>query len=153
MPAKSHQVSLLEAVFDHLVLPPKLPDAPEDVSIPLDWELSSRLIRACRQMQTSSSDIPWRTLEASLLLTRDLHHPVSIEMLMTAFSTLIQDDGANWLALHVNQQNAAIIIYKNKELALLFSENNPSCCSLTGRTGQMRWFLRHSRFLPLPLLF
>ena len=138
MPAQSHQTSLLEAVFDHLVLPPKLPDAPEDGSIPLNWELSSRLIRACRQMENLSSDISWRTLEASLLLTRDLHQPVSIETLMTAFSTIAQDGGANWLALHVAQQNAAIIIYKNKQSGLLFSENNPFAHSLTSRVGQMR---------------
>lgn len=113
MTTQSHQVSLLEAVFDHLVLPPKLPAAPEDDSIPLSWELTNRLIRACGFLESPSSEIPWRSLDASLLLTRDLHRPVLALTLVTAFSTIAQED--SWLALHVAQQNAAIIIHKHKE--------------------------------------
>ncbi|KAM3508890.1 hypothetical protein MY11210_006533 [Beauveria gryllotalpidicola] len=112
MAARSN--SLLEAVFDHLVLPPKLPAGPEDDSIPLSWELTTRLITACRQIASTSSPSPWETLDTSLLLTRSLQGPVSMETLMSAFSTIAQEEGEIWFALHVAQQNAAIIVYRSK---------------------------------------
>ncbi|KAM3477573.1 hypothetical protein MY5147_002645 [Beauveria neobassiana] len=106
---------LLEAVFDHLVLPPKLPAAPEDDSIPLSWELTTRLITACRQIARTSLQSPWDTLETSLLLTRSLQGPVSVETLMSAFSTIAQEEDEIWFAFHVAQQNAAIIVHRSKE--------------------------------------
>ncbi|KAM3439603.1 hypothetical protein MY4824_002595 [Beauveria thailandica] len=107
--------SLLEAVFDHLVLPPKLAAAPEDESIPLSWELTTRLITACRQIASANSPSPWETLETSLLLTRSLQGPVSMETLMSASSTILQEEGEIWFAFHVAQQNAAMIVHRSKE--------------------------------------
>ncbi|TQV93180.1 P-loop containing nucleoside triphosphate hydrolase [Cordyceps javanica] len=108
---------MLEAVFDHLVLPPKLLAAPDDDydASALNWELATRLIKACKQLEDTDATTQWRSLEASLLLTRELHNPVSVETLMAAFRTIADTEGANWLALHVAQQNAALIIYKNIE--------------------------------------
>ncbi|ATY61665.1 very large low complexity [Cordyceps militaris] len=107
--------SLLEAVFDHLVLPSKLPAAPEDDPALLNWEVATRLITACKQLQSTDLTGHWKTLETCLLLTRKHHRPASVETLVATLSTIAQGDGANWLALHIAQQNAAIIIHKNVE--------------------------------------
>ncbi|OAA53143.1 hypothetical protein ISF_08984 [Cordyceps fumosorosea ARSEF 2679] len=115
MASQSHDESLLEAVFNHMVLPPKLPDAPEADSIPLSWDLTERLIRACKHLQDPEADMPWKMIEVSLRLSRDVLPPISKETLAVALSAIADGDGSECLALHVAQQNAAMILYKNKK--------------------------------------
>lgn len=116
MPERSSQPRLLEAVFDHVVLPPRLPAAPETNSMPLNWELTARFLDACKQMRCRETENLWDTVEASLLLTQHLNRgPASKESLAAAFSQVAQDESVAWLVLHAVQQNAVIIIHKNNE--------------------------------------
>lgn len=129
MPERSSQPRLLEAVFDHVVLPPRLPAAPETNSMPLNWELMARFLDACKQMRCRETENLWDTVEASLLLTQHLNRgPASKESLAAAFSQVAQDESVAWLVLHAVQQNAVIIIHKNNECV-----SHVACCRLVPR--------------------
>jgi hypothetical protein len=105
---------LLEAVFDHLVLPPKLQPASDDNPAALNRELTTRLLDACRQVRCDESEAVWNAVEASLLLTQPLNgSSVSKEELIAALSEVARKGSSGWLILHVVQQNAALLIHKN----------------------------------------
>ncbi|KAJ3496351.1 hypothetical protein NLG97_g2725 [Lecanicillium saksenae] len=115
MSSASHDQVLFGALFHHIVLPPKLPANPESDSVPLSWELTERFIAACNHLRSPDAQLPWKTVEASLRLSQSLLPPISKETLAVAFSAIADGDGSEYLAFHVAQQNAAVILYKNKQ--------------------------------------
>jgi hypothetical protein len=106
--------ALLEAVFNHLVLPPKLPERQDTDIESIQQSILSRLIRACETLEQSTGNEfrdTWTSVRRSLLVCRDtnLGHLEKVSML-TAFADL----GANdILILHVVEQNAALLIRRN----------------------------------------
>lgn len=115
MPSELSRILLLEAVFNHLVLPPQLPAAPENDSVPLSWELTRRVLEACKQMRCQESDTLWSMTEAALVLTQRLNRNLaSKETIVAALSQVARNEANEWLVFHVVQQNAAVIIHKNK---------------------------------------
>ncbi|KAG8409573.1 hypothetical protein J3459_017399 [Metarhizium acridum] len=143
MPEGSSEKWLLEAAFDHLVLPPKLPASPDNDSVPLNWELTARFLDACKQMRCDESKDIWSTVEKSLLLTQNLNRgPVSKESLVAAFSQVAQDESVAWLVLHAVEQNAAIIIHKNtdtREVVFEAFEASPTSPAVLEANHALQW--------------
>ncbi|KJK86639.1 hypothetical protein H633G_09508 [Metarhizium anisopliae BRIP 53284] len=143
MSATSPQILLLKAVFDHMVLPPKLPASPDDDSVPLSWELTARLLDACKQIRCHESEAIWDTVEASLRLTQDLNrNPVSKESLVSAFSEVARKKSVAWLVLHAVQQNAAMIVHKNNntgEVVFEAFEASPTAPAVLETNHALQW--------------
>lgn len=103
-------LNLLESVFNHVVLPPKLPGQ-RDVNIKdLEFVILTRLIDACRTLGKLSGDElagTWLTVGNSLCVCRNLNSGrLERATLLQEFYDLDQ----NFLVLHVTEQNAALII-------------------------------------------
>ncbi|KPM43238.1 hypothetical protein AK830_g3340 [Neonectria ditissima] len=111
--ASKHE-PLLEAVFNHLVLPPKLPTEFDGDDVSLIDNLGQRLLSACRtlrQLCHFDDGGVWDTLETSLQATRALNHEfLAKNDLKWAFDRL----GKEWLALHVVKQNAALLVHQDE---------------------------------------
>lgn len=105
---------LLGVVFDHLVLPPQLPGVYNGGDVALRQNLGERLQAACANLRHAGDARIWDTVEASLRATRMLNHDGLTKGDMLRGLNLLTPDGAiEWLAVHVVQQNAAILIHRN----------------------------------------
>lgn len=108
------KAGLLKEVFNHLVLPPKLPGKPFENPVLLLHELGRRLQKACVTLRPLVPAEIWNTLIASLNIIIRLNQDfLSRENLLEAFHLLAKGDNDNWLALHVLEQNAALLIHKD----------------------------------------
>ncbi|KAH7121598.1 hypothetical protein EDB81DRAFT_605619, partial [Dactylonectria macrodidyma] len=108
------QESLASAVFNHLVLPPKLPSAFDGADISLIEDLGSRLAAACRTLRNLchlNNDPVWDVFQTSVEGTRALNREfLAKEDLVGAFGNL----KTNWLALHLTKQNAALLVHRDQ---------------------------------------
>ncbi|KAK0755675.1 hypothetical protein N5P37_011775, partial [Trichoderma harzianum] len=110
----ANKAGLLEEVFNHLVLPPKLPGKPFENPVSLLHELGRRLQKACVTLRPLVPAKLWKTLIGSLNVIIKLNQNfLSREHLLEAFHLLAKGDNDNWLALHVLEQNAALLIHKD----------------------------------------
>ncbi|KAK7415019.1 hypothetical protein QQZ08_012459 [Neonectria magnoliae] len=111
--ASQHE-PLLDAVFNHLVLPPKLPTEFDGDDVSLIDNLGQRLLAACgtlRKLCHFEDGRVWDTLEASMQATRALNHEFLAKNDLTwAFNRL----GKEWLALHIAKQNAALLVHRDE---------------------------------------
>lgn len=111
---------ILEAVFNHLCLPRKLPGSQDarNVQLQVQNDLIHRLMRACEELKqltttaTTAADIPisdvWTTLEASLKICSELNQGyLEKSRLQTAFQGL--RPGIT-LMLNIVHQNSALLI-------------------------------------------
>lgn len=104
-------MDLLRAVFNHLVLPPRVPGG-EDADIEaVSGNVLTRLIRACETV-SELTDPPWseafRSLQSSLFTCRLLNGAyLDRSAMLERFRDLEQDQT---LILHVAKQNAALLI-------------------------------------------
>ena len=106
------EIPLLEALFHHLVLPPKLPRSFDGDNIALSRSLGERLQNALAVFRHVGDTRIWRTLEASLQATRDLNQgPLYQDDILKAFEIVTNHDDSVWLCLHIVSQNAALIIH------------------------------------------
>jgi hypothetical protein len=106
------EIPLLEALFHHLVLPPKLPRSFDGDNIALAQSLAERLQDALSLFRDIGDPKIWKTLETSFQATKDLNqNPQYQEDFQTALKKLNDSDGTVWLGLHIVQQNAALIIH------------------------------------------
>ncbi|KAF9770212.1 hypothetical protein IL306_012268 [Fusarium sp. DS 682] len=106
------ETALLEALFHHLVLPPKLPRSFDGDNIAIARSLGERLLNALGMFRDIGDAKVWQTLEASLQATKNLHEgPQYQDDLLRAFKDVQDSNGAVWLGLHVEPQNAALIIH------------------------------------------
>jgi hypothetical protein len=102
---------LLEALFHHLVLPPKLPRTFDGDNSTLARNLGERLQHALGRFRGIGDPKVWQTLEASLHATKNLHDgPLYQDDLFCALKNVQRSDGSVWLAIHLVPQNAALII-------------------------------------------
>ncbi|KAF4338326.1 very large low complexity [Fusarium beomiforme] len=105
---------LLEALFHHLVLPPKLPQTFDGDNIALARGLVERLQNALSMFRGIGDPKIWRTLETSLQATKDLNqNPPYLDDFHRALKNLTESDETVWLGLHVAPQNAALIIHRD----------------------------------------
>jgi hypothetical protein len=110
----TEEIPLLEALFHHLVLPPKLPQSSDDDNIALNWSLVKRLKNGLAIFHDVSDKGAWQTLEASLQATGNLDQgPLYRDDLLKAFQLVKDSDDSLWLGLHVVPQNAALIVHRD----------------------------------------
>ncbi|KFA51508.1 hypothetical protein S40293_06317 [Stachybotrys chartarum IBT 40293] len=108
------EIVLLEALFHHLVLPPKLPQSFDGDNTALARSLGGRLRDALATFRDVGDSRVWRTLEASLQATVNLNQgPLYRDDLLKAFQLVKDSDDGVWLGLHVVPQNAALIVHRD----------------------------------------
>ncbi|RSL81121.1 hypothetical protein CDV31_017066, partial [Fusarium ambrosium] len=108
------EILQLEALFRHLVLPPKLPRDCDSDNVALDRSLGERLQNALAIYHDVGDTRVWRTLEASLQTTGNLNQgPLYQDDLVKAFQLVKDSDCSVWLGLHVVPQNAALIVHRD----------------------------------------
>ncbi|UZP43159.1 hypothetical protein NXS19_010975 [Fusarium pseudograminearum] len=104
--------ALLGALFHHLVLPPKLPQKFDGDNIDLKRSLGARLLDVLGIFRDIGDPKIWQTLEASLRAAKDLHDgPLFEDDLWNALNDVQRSGGALWLAIHLDPQNAALIVH------------------------------------------
>ena len=102
---------LLESVFNHLVLPPKLPRRQDGDIEGLEQDILSRLLRACECLGTlpgQGTEEAWHSVRRQLVVCLDLHRrSFDSESLISAFSHLSDDFP---VTVHIAEQNCAVTI-------------------------------------------
>lgn len=102
---------LLESVFNHLVLPPKLPGRQDADRDAVGHNILTRLIHACKTLVAlpgQETQEAWQSVHHLLLTCLELHRDgFDRASLRNAFSRL--DVGCP-VALHIAEQNCAILI-------------------------------------------
>lgn len=108
----SEQSSLIEAVFYHLVLPPKLPRKFDGDEVALTQNLSKRLLEALASLRLMGEPTTWDNLDASLKATGVVNQgSLAGDDLRDCFKSVLKSRIT--LALHVAQQNAALLIQRD----------------------------------------
>ncbi|PQE19066.1 p-loop containing nucleoside triphosphate hydrolase protein [Rutstroemia sp. NJR-2017a BBW] len=138
-------LALLEAVFNHLVLPPKLPERQDTDIESIQQSILSRLIQACGTLEQSTGNEfrdTWASLRRSLRVCRDtnLGH-LEIVSMLKAFADLEEN---NILILHVVEQNAALLIRRNivdGRDTVIFEcfETSPSSKAVLASENALQW--------------
>ncbi|KAF4448734.1 very large low complexity protein [Fusarium austroafricanum] len=108
------EASLLEAVFNHVVLPPKLPSKNDADNVALAYDLGNRLQRALANFSKDKDQDIWVALATSLNATSVLNQgQLDSHELLEALKAIAGGDYNVWLALFITQQNAALLIHRN----------------------------------------
>jgi hypothetical protein len=110
-------LSLLESVFNHLVLPPRLPGAQDRSVHHIEQTLTTQVLEASctiRDLTTSEISNVWDQIRRILITCRAVNNgsKLSKASLLTEFRSL---EYKNLLILHVTEQNAALLIRKHRE--------------------------------------
>jgi len=104
----------LELVFNHLVMPPKLPGQLDTDTQGIEHSILIRLIRACDTMGklTGQEHLKtWASIRHSLRLSLDVNQAgLEKASMLQAFCDFNPED---LLILHVVEQNAAILIRRH----------------------------------------
>ncbi|KAI5867544.1 hypothetical protein GGS23DRAFT_548787 [Durotheca rogersii] len=105
-------MTLLEDVFNHLVLPPRVPGEQDSDLENISYEILTRFLTATDDAATKLIKTPWaeafRALRTSLLACLNLNSGGLESSIMMAYFKKIQPN--DMLILHVVQQNAAVLI-------------------------------------------
>ncbi|KAI0849370.1 hypothetical protein F5Y00DRAFT_261507 [Daldinia vernicosa] len=109
-------MDLLQAVFNHLVLPPRLPGSQDPDIEAVSYDVLKRIIRACDNLE-SLAGLPWseayKSLRASFEACLPIHTGRLDKSVLLAHFRKLQPDRT--LILHVIEQNAALLIRRTKE--------------------------------------
>ncbi|RSL78365.1 hypothetical protein CEP52_017638, partial [Fusarium oligoseptatum] len=117
------EILQLEALFRHLVLPPKLSRDCDSDNVALDRSLGERLQNALAIYRDVGDTRVWQTLEASLQTTGNLNQgPLYQDDLVKAFQLVKHSDCSVWFGLHVVQQNAALVIHHDQATSSIILE-------------------------------
>ncbi|KAJ4252345.1 hypothetical protein NW762_010943 [Fusarium torreyae] len=105
---------LLQAVFHHVVLPPKLPSKNDVDNVALAYDLGRRLQRALAKFNDDGDHDAWSILVNSMKATAILNqgHLISHE-LVEAFQGIASGRTNIWLTLFITQQNSALLIHRD----------------------------------------
>ncbi|KAI1495818.1 hypothetical protein F5X99DRAFT_422623 [Biscogniauxia marginata] len=105
-------MSVLQAVLNHLVLPPQIPGGPDEDVEAVSHDVLMRLIHACRKMVDAYVGEPWTEAFQSLQLSLDACLMLNRSQLAkrVVLDQLRQLKPKSMLILHVVEQNAAILI-------------------------------------------
>lgn len=104
--------SVLEHVFNHIVLPPKLPGSQDDDIREVEKSLRFRMIFAIQQLRSHSTDDvtpTWRRVAAALKssIVMDENEAVDEKVILGDFENL---QPGQTILLYLKEQNAAILI-------------------------------------------
>lgn len=106
-------MAAMEEIFNHLVLPPKLPGSQDENLEQINRDVITRLIGAARTLKrlTGAHHQPWMFFIRSLWLCKSLHAHGYLEKhsLIEAFRNLSDQS----IVLYVMEQNAALMIHQN----------------------------------------
>lgn len=109
----------LESVFNHLVLPPKLPGQPDTDTPGIEHSILTRLIRACDTLNKLAGQgfaETWAPIRNSLYICLNLNQGrLEKASLLQEFRNLQPKVS---LILHVVEQNAALIIRRDMRYVL-----------------------------------
>ncbi|KAK5992587.1 hypothetical protein PT974_06001 [Cladobotryum mycophilum] len=138
-------MDLLRAVFDHVVLPAKLPGCEDSDPDAISQDLLHRLIRACETL-TSFAEPPWahvfQSLRGSLRSCMRLNQGrLEKNIMLQHFQQL---KPRHSLILHVVEQNAALIVRrqaKNGQDLVIFEafETSPSSEQVLAAENALVW--------------
>lgn len=110
-------MDLLQAVFNHLVLPPQVPGRQEADIDALSHDVLTRIIHTCVKIE-ALMDPPWaeafRSLRASFQACLALHLDRLERLTMLDHFRNLQPNAM--LILHVAEQNAALLIRRVTKL-------------------------------------
>lgn len=118
-------MATLDAVFNHMVLPPKLPGRQDSNLEDLSQDFLGRLLRSCKKLETF---VPQRlriavsSLHDDLQLCRELNHGrLEKASLISALGKIEEQS----LILHVVEQNAALLIrFDHRYVLFLISKDS-----------------------------
>ncbi|EAQ92064.1 hypothetical protein CHGG_00299 [Chaetomium globosum CBS 148.51] len=137
---------LLESVFNHLVLPPKLPGRQDADRDAVGHNILTRLIHACKTLVAlpgQETQEAWQSVHHLLLTCLELHRDgFDRASLRNAFSRL--DVGCP-VALHIAEQNCAILIRRvpqdpgYDDVIFESFETSPSAEDVLAAEGAMQW--------------
>ena len=103
--------TLLESVFNHLVLPPKLPGRRDTDTEGIEHNVLTRLLQACETLESLPGQEPgdtWNSVRQQLVVFSDLSRgSLDQPSLISAFSGL--SDSCP-VTLHIAEQNCAILV-------------------------------------------
>jgi hypothetical protein len=107
----------LESVFNHLVLPPKLPGKRDCDIEEVERHLTTRLLNATNTLRDLSSDDSakaWDSIHRSLEICNIVNQDgrLNKKSLLDAFRGLQHKDG---LILHVAEQNAGLLVRQHSK--------------------------------------
>lgn len=109
-------MDLLQAVFNHLVLPPRLPGSQDPDIEAVSYDVLTRIIRASDTLDSLVGP-PWskayQSLRASFEACLPLHSGRLDKSVLLAYFRELQPD--QMLILHVAEQNAALLIRRTKQ--------------------------------------
>ncbi|KAK2596613.1 hypothetical protein QQS21_006289 [Conoideocrella luteorostrata] len=139
----SDRAKLLGEVFDHVVLPPKLLGELTEDRSSLNYDLTARLRDACRFLRHVGDANMWDSLDASLALMQQVNQNfLSNDGLHSALKKLTEEGAVEWLAAHIVEQNAAILIHKDKntgEMMFESFETSASASSVLAANHALQW--------------
>ncbi|EFX03783.1 hypothetical protein CMQ_711 [Grosmannia clavigera kw1407] len=138
----------LERVFNHVVLPPKLPEE-HDPDIPfLEHALLQRLMDAAKMLHETTNhsfDGGWTVLRSCLQSTRILNSETLDRLtLKVSFQALLQEHN-RVLVCHVVEQNAALLLHRrtdanNNDLVVFEAfEASPQSQDVLAAPNALRW--------------
>jgi hypothetical protein len=107
-------MALLESVFNHLVMPPKLPGQLDTDTEGIEHDILTRLIRACDTLGKFAGQEfaeTWASLCHSLRVCLNVNQARLEKGLMLQEFYNLQPN--NLLILHVVEQNAALLIRRH----------------------------------------
>ncbi|KAI1753021.1 hypothetical protein F4782DRAFT_95691 [Xylaria castorea] len=142
----SPKLDLLGSVFNHLVLPPKVPGA-QDIHIDaVSRNILTRMIHATNTAINLASDVPWR--EAYQNLQDSLQACLELNRGRLERSSLLKHlqklDLGKVIILHVKEQNAGLLIRRDKnengEYVVFESfEASATSCEVLAAGHAMHW--------------
>jgi hypothetical protein len=117
-PAFKHpDLSLTEALYNHLVLPPQLPHRQDPNILEVEDDLLDRVLASAQCMR----DLPgnelystWDAITRSIQAAKTISSNGNIDRLMLA-RELESLEEKDFLVVHVRRQNCAMFIYRSKE--------------------------------------
>ncbi|KAK3353831.1 hypothetical protein B0T25DRAFT_632188 [Lasiosphaeria hispida] len=138
--------SLLESVFNHVVLPPKLPGCRDSNGRAVEDNLLARLLGACEALSTlpgQGAQSCWEFVRQQLLICLDLHRcRLDRASIRRAFSNLSVDCP---LVLYIEEQNCAILVRLlpsdggDDNVVFETFEGSPSSEAVLAAEGALQW--------------
>lgn len=112
---KNHNEALLESLFNHIALPRKLPGSSEANINVIECALIERVLLAAKKLSELDNAGPWELLRRSLQSCKTLNVDRKLDQssLRREFESLQHSEV---LILHVTEQNAALTVYRQREL-------------------------------------
>ncbi|KAI9742781.1 MAG: hypothetical protein M1818_003510 [Claussenomyces sp. TS43310] len=138
-------MSLLELVFNHMVLPPKLPGHQDEDTETVNRTILTLLLSACDSVVKLSGQEfanTWHSVQRSLRTCLDINHGrLDKATLLQAFKNLQTND---LLILHVVEQNAALLIRRQISEGIdnvIFEafESSPSLTNVLAAENALQW--------------